>query len=106
MILQNNVGDARAWIGLDLQGTFSNRDAIGAKVRLLGVRSGETAVRWVKGGSSFLSSSDKRVLIGLNGKGRSGTISLEIEWPGGVSETISGLVPGRYHHLIESQEAD
>ena len=106
LILQNNVGDARAWIGLDLQGTSSNRDAIGAKVRLLGVRPGETAVRWVKGGSSFLSSSDKRVLIGLDGKHGSGTISLEIEWPGGVRDTISGLVPGRYYHVMESQKAD
>lgn len=100
------IGDARAWLGLELQGTSSNRDAIGAMVRLLGVRPGETAVRWVKGGSSFLSSSDKRVLIGLDGKGRSGAVSLEIEWPGGVRDTISGLVPGRYHQVIESQSAD
>ena len=106
LILRNNVGDARSWLGLDLQGTSSNRDAIGAKVRLLGVQQGETAVRWVKGGSSFLSSNDKRVLFGLDGIGSSDTVSVEIEWPGGVKDTISGLVPGRYHQVMESRRTD
>lgn len=106
LILRNNVGDMRPWLGLDLEGTSSNRDAIGAKVRLLGVREGETHVRWVKGGSSFLSSRDKRILIGLEGKGISDTISVEIEWPAGTKDTISGLVPGRYHHVIESRRSN
>ncbi len=103
VVLRNNVGEARPWLGLVLEGTSSNRDAIGAKVRLLGPDQLQTAVRWVKGGSSFLSSSDKRVLIGLGGKAVSDTLSLEIEWPGGAKDQVSGLVPNRYHDVRESR---
>src|SRR5262249_39934055 len=59
VLLRNSGAQRNAWIGFELVGTRSNRDAIGAKLIL---RAGtERFVRWITGGSSYLSSSDKRV---------------------------------------------
>jgi hypothetical protein len=101
VLLRNNAGQERPWLGLDLMGTSSNRDAIGAKVRLLGRDQQVAGVRWVKGGSSFLASSDNRVLFGLGYQDVSDALSIEIEWPGGVTQRVSGLAPNRYHDVEE-----
>src|SRR5436309_2790063 len=53
VLLHNNAGAENAWIGFQLVGTKSNRDAIGAKLTL---RAGNRKlVRWITGGSSYLS---------------------------------------------------
>src|SRR5882724_3204995 len=58
VLLRNNVGQQNSWIGFDLQGTVSNRDAIGSRIT---VTSGSRRrVRWTTGGSSYLSAHDKR----------------------------------------------
>src|SRR5258706_5698807 len=63
VLLRNNVGRKNAWIGLQLHGVKSNRDAIGAKLTL---RVGDRKlVRWLTGGSSYPSSHDQRVVLGL-----------------------------------------
>src|SRR5947209_19767326 len=68
ILLRNNVGQSNSWIGFQLQGTKSNRDAVGAKITVS--FSDRKLVRWITGGSSYLSSHDKRVIVGL-GEGRS-----------------------------------
>ena len=61
MLLENQSEPKRHWLGLSLQGSNSNRDAIGAKVKL---RTGKRElVRWLTGGSSYLATSDKRVIL-------------------------------------------
>src|SRR5437879_13596869 len=59
VLLRNNVGQQNSWIGFELLGTSSNRDAIGAKITV--TSSSRRLVRWVTGGSSYLSAHDKRV---------------------------------------------
>jgi len=99
VLLRNNVGQGHPWIGFELVGTKSNRDAIGAKIS---VRFGERKlVRWITGGSSYLSSHDKRVLFGL-GSGRAPqNVEAEIHWPSGTNQKLSGLEPNRYHRIVE-----
>ena len=63
VLLRNNVGQKNSWVGVRLTGTKSNRDAIGAKLTL--TVTDRKLVRWVTGGSSYLSSHDKRILFGL-----------------------------------------
>ena len=63
ILLRNNVGQDKPWVGLQLKGTKSNRDGIGAKLALQA--GGRCMVRWVTGGGSYLSSQDRRVLFGL-----------------------------------------
>ena len=79
-------------------GTKSNRDAIGAKLTL---QSGERKlVRWITGGSSYLSSHDMRTIFGL-GKQAPPLTSFEIRWPNGQTQGVAGLEPNRYHVVRE-----
>jgi hypothetical protein len=98
VLLHNNVGAENSWIGFQLVGTKSNRDAIGAKLILQA--GNRKLVRWIAGGSSYLSSHDKRVVFGL-GKQAPESISLQIRWPSGELQNVSGLKPGNYHVVRE-----
>jgi hypothetical protein len=99
VLLRNNVGKNNAWIGFELQGTASNRDAIGAKITL--ISENRRIVRWITGGSSYLSSHDKRILVGLGQIPAESSVSAEIRWPNGATQSLSKLDPGRYHHVVE-----
>jgi hypothetical protein len=101
VLLQNSAGNGNAWIGVKLIGTRSNRDAIGARLTLQSARG--TLTRWITGGSSFLSSSDKRVIFGLGSAHESGT--LEILWPSQVRQRLSNLKLNTYT-TIREREAD
>jgi enediyne biosynthesis protein E4 len=82
-----------------LRGTKSNRDAIGALVRIFD--HGRTQSRVVKGGSSYLSQSELPVTFGL---GKAPTIErLQIEWPGGAKEEFKNLDAGRSYQIIEGK---
>ncbi|HEV2492795.1 MAG TPA: CRTAC1 family protein [Terriglobia bacterium] len=99
VLLRNNVGQDNPWIGFELVGTKSNRDAIGGKLRLR--TGGRELVRWITGGSSYLSSQDKRVIFGLGGGAMSRGTDLEITWPSGKVQQVSDLEPNRYHKIVE-----
>jgi len=99
LLLRNNVGQDSGWIGFELEGTKSNRDAIGAKIVVtIGDR---RIVRWIVGGSSYLSSSDKRVLVGLGHTPKSSRVDVEIRWPNGTGQKVANLPVNRYHRIIE-----
>ena len=97
VLLRNDAGQQNSWIGFELQGMTSNRDAIGAKVT---VETGERKLtRWITSGSSYLSSHDKRVLIGLGPS--SVRVNAEVRWPNGKMQRLANLKPGQYHHILE-----
>jgi hypothetical protein len=100
VLLRNNVGQHNQWIGFELQGTKSNRDAIGAKITV--AFGGRHTVRWITGGSSYLSSHDKRVLFGLGPNASGKTVSAEIRWSSGVLQKLSSLKPNQYHTVVEA----
>ncbi len=98
VLLHNNVGHLNAWIGIELEGTASNRDAIGAKLTLTcGQRK---FVRWVTGGASYLSSHDHRVVFGL-GSTPVASAKLEIRWPNGEKQAVTGLKLNQYQRIKE-----
>ena len=101
VLLRNTQGQSNAWIGFELQGTVSNRDAIGARLSL--PNAGRTLVRWVTGGSSFLASHDKRIAFGLGRRPAPESLSIDIRWPNGQVQRVSGLTPNRYHRITETQ---
>jgi hypothetical protein len=85
------------WLSLRLIGTTCHRDAVGARITVSA--GGLTLTRQVKGGSSFLSSNDPRVLVGL---GPSATIDrLEIHWPSGATQTLTDVPADRKIVLLE-----
>ena len=99
LLLRNNSGQANHWLGLQLQGTKCNRDAIGA--RITWSAGGVKRSRLKNSGGSYLSSHDPRVVLGL------GTATkldwLEIRWPppSRKVERYTDLPADRYIKIIE-----
>jgi enediyne biosynthesis protein E4 len=101
VLLQNNLGSQLSWIGLELRGDSSNRDAIGAKATIL--VGNRRITRWLRGGGSFLASHDKRLLFGLGTISPSEMVSVEIRWPNGGHQTVEGLKPKQFHKILEAR---
>ena len=71
------------WVRLTLRGTRSNRDAVGARVTLR-LADGRQIVRHRKGGGSYLSAGDPRLLVGIGPASR--VEGIEVRWPQGMTE--------------------
>ena len=84
-LLRNDGGNANHWLTLQLIGTKSNRDGIGASLKLKS--EGSVQVEQAKGGMSYMSASDPRIHFGL-GK-RAKIESLEITWPSGQVDRLT-----------------
>jgi hypothetical protein len=83
-LLRNDGGSGGNAVLIRLIGTTSNRDAIGARVRL--TTGARVQTREVAAGSSYLGQNDMRLHFGL---GAAATVDrLEIRWPAGKTETI------------------
>jgi hypothetical protein len=95
-LLRNVADEGHHWLGVGLTGN-PNRDAVGARLTL--EAGGRTLVRVVKGGGSYLSACDQRVLFGL-GEGTS-TGRLTVRWPSGRTDTYNDLPIDRYWYLAE-----
>lgn len=96
-VLANESPETNHWLGLRLIGRASNRDGIGAFVRLRTPR-GEQ-LRLVKGGGSYASTNDRLVHFGL---GETDQIdSIEIHWPAGHVQTLTGITPDGVQAVIE-----
>jgi hypothetical protein len=86
-LLCNDGGNANHWLEVLLIGTKSNRDGIGASLKL--TAEGFVHVEQSKGGMGYMSASDPRILFGL-GK-RSKIESLEITWPSGKVDSLKNV---------------
>ncbi len=93
-----NIAGNRS-IRFRLAGTKSNRDAIGAIVRIF--YDGQSQSRMVKGGSSYLSQSELPVTFGV-GK-RDKIERVQIEWPSGVKEEFKELSAGKAYQCVEGR---
>jgi hypothetical protein len=96
-LLVNQVKTENHWLGIKTVGTKSNRDGIGAKIRVQA--GGRLHVDEVRSGSSFDSNNDMRVHFGL---GKVAKIDwIEIRWPSGLMERFEGLALDKIHMLKE-----
>jgi len=96
-LLRNEGGNGNHWIKLKLVGTKSNRDAIGARVKV--TLDGRVQIAEVRSGGSYLSHNDSRIHFGL---GDSTKIKrLEVRWPSGLKETYENLSVDKFHVIIE-----
>ena len=87
-LLLHNRGGEGNWVLITTVGSLSNRDGIGARVRVVG-ESGLTQYRVVSTAASYLSASDKRVHFGL-GKDRALKM-IEITWPSGIVQRLEDV---------------
>ncbi len=100
-ILMNRTKTANHWIGFKLVGHKSNRDGIGAVIRI----DTSQGSQWetVTTSSSYLSASDVRAHFGL---GRDTSVkTVEIRWPSGIVQTLKNVPGGQYLRVDEPVSA-
>ncbi len=97
VLLRNESATPHHWIRLELQGTKSNRDAVGARVTVHA--GGRRLVRHRKGGGSYLSASDPRLLVGLGTA--EGVDRVEVRWPSGLVQEVGPLAADRGYRIVE-----
>ena len=96
-ILHNSLQTENHWLALQLVGHQSNRDAIGAEVRVTTAKGSQWATVTTAG--SYLSSSDKRVHFGLGAETVARTI--DIRWPSGIRQTLKDV---RVDQILKIEE--
>jgi hypothetical protein len=96
-VLHNETPTQNHWLTLQLVGHQSNRDAIGAEVKLTTAKGTQLAT--VSTAGSYLSSSDKRVHFGLGAEAQAPAI--EIRWPSGVVQTLKNVGSGQMLRVDE-----
>jgi hypothetical protein len=83
-ILRNETSPQNHWLTLKLVGHKSNRDALGAEVKIVTAKGSQYATVTTAG--SYLSSSDKQVHFGLGSE--TAVQSIEIRWPSGIKQKL------------------
>jgi len=97
LLLQNRTSNSNSWVGLQLRGTRSNRDAIGARVQIESC--GNTQFESVRNGGSYLSRNDPRVHFGLGGCAKVDRVT--VKWPSGTVQVLNELPVDRYTMIEE-----
>jgi hypothetical protein len=98
-LYRNDQLSGNRGIRFRLVGTKSNRDGIGATVRVFA--GGLTQSRMVKSGSSYLSQSELPVTFGLEKRDRIERVV--IDWPSGRAEEYKNLTAGRCYDCVEGK---
>ena len=97
VMYRNNVGGRHNWLQLDLTGTRSNRDAIGAFIRLY---AGDLfQVRQISAGNGYCNQEMRRVHFGLADK--TAVDSVHIRWPGGTMQVIQSPGVNKIVSVVE-----
>jgi enediyne biosynthesis protein E4 len=98
-ILRNETPTQNHWLTLKLVGHKSNRDGIGAEVKI--TTSKGSQFETVTTAGSYLSSSDKRVHFGLGADTAAQTV--EIRWPSGIVQTLKNVRADQFLQVDEGQ---
>ena len=97
LVYRNTVVPENAWVEFELEGTASNRSAIGAEVTVYW--NGQRQIQEVSGGSGFAAQNDRRLHFGL---GKHPHIEKAvIRWPSGKTQTIEAPAPRQLHKVKE-----
>jgi hypothetical protein len=97
LLYRNEVAPGNQWIELQLEGTKSNRSAIGAQVIV--AWNGQRQLQQVAGASGFCAQNQRRLHFGL---GKSPRLeSVRVRWPSGREQVVTGLEPGKLHQIKE-----
>jgi len=100
-ILINSADNGHHWLVLELTGRVSNRDAIGARVKVT-TGSGRVLYDHVSVSVGFMSSSDKRVHFGLGVEKQ--ISSVEIRWPRGRVQALKNVPADQFLKITEPQQ--
>jgi enediyne biosynthesis protein E4 len=97
LLLVNLAANANHWLGVQLQGTRSNRDGIGAHVTV--AAQGHSWVQELRCGSSYISNNDLRLHFGLGSV--TAIDSIDVVWPSGLEERFVAAVVDGFVTLVE-----
>jgi hypothetical protein len=98
-VLRNVAPAGNHWVGLTLKGA-KNADVVGARVRL--TAGGRTQTRFAKGGASYASTPDRRLVFGL---GTAAEIDkLTVEWPDGTRQEFTSVPTDKYLVLTQGEK--
>jgi hypothetical protein len=99
LLYKNTVTPENQWIEFELEGTKSNRSAIGAQVTLFW--NGQRQVQEVSGGSGFCAQNQRRLHFGL---GKDPQIEkVMIRWPSGKTQTLDRPAADQNHKVKEPE---
>src|SRR5205814_1107203 len=96
-VLRGIGGKGNHWLGVRLVGK-DHGCVVGARAAF--TADGQRLTRFAKGGGSYLSSGDRRLLFGL---GQAKTGRLTVTWPDGGEQNFDGLAVDRYHRIVQGQ---
>lgn len=96
--LFRNQGNSNRWIQLQLKGTVSNRDGIGARV--LATAGGITQLREQDGGMHLFAQNQQRIHFGLRQNNR--VDRLAIRWPSGVVQQLNNVAVNQILSVVET----
>ena len=99
-LLRNDNGNQSDMLRVKPVGTRSNRDGIGAKVTVK-TNKGMSQMQMVKSGSSYLSQSEMPLTFGLGKPEENKSLTLQIVWPSGKTDSVTGIRPNQ---IITVQE--
>ena len=100
LLLHNSGGNGNHFLNFKLVGTKSNRDAMGARIRI--VAGGLSQIREIAGGGSYLSQSDLRANFGLGKATR--VESVEVTWPSGQRQTFRNVEADKFYLIEEGKD--
>jgi hypothetical protein len=99
LVYEATVAPGRHWIGIELEGTISNRSAIGARVEVHW--NGRRQVQETSGGNGFSSQSQRPLHFGL---GEASAVDrVVIRWPSGQVQTLERPALDRRHRVTETR---
>jgi hypothetical protein len=98
-VLRNVSPDGHHWLGVELAGA-DHADVVGARVIL--EAGGRTQTRFAKGGGSYASSPDRRLLFGLGPADK--VAKLTVVWPDGTRQEWADVPTDRYHVATRGQK--
>jgi hypothetical protein len=96
-LLHNNGSGGNHYVNFKLVGTKSNRDAMGARIRV--VAGGISQIREIAGGGSYLSQSDLRANFGLGSATKIDFV--EISWPSGAKQIFKDVSADQFWQIVE-----
>lgn len=100
LLLHNSGNNGNNFLNFKLVGRKSNRDAMGARIRV--VTGTMSQIREIAGGGSYLSQSDLRANFGI-GKGKHADI-VEITWPSGQKQTFKDVEANKFYLVEEGSD--
>lgn len=98
-ILRNVAPSDNHWLGVRLEAR-NHADIVGARV--IAESGGHKLTRFAKGGGSYASSADRRLMFGLGETDR--VDKLTVIWPNGSKQEFAGMKSDRYYTLIEGEK--